>query len=123
MENEYRIEIKARYKALSKYDIFIEVGMFNSRDEQIGFLKDVQKWNGKETAVSFQKTLTLNPCHRAMVYLFIVPKVVPESTLVHAPGDFSLKITGFCNREKILYKKYAVNEWAGTNLEIELKAV
>ena len=121
MDTGYKIELRARYKHLQMYNIYMEVGLFDSEGEQIGFLKEVQKWEDTLPSDSFRKTIQIEPCHHAIIYLFIVPKSVPEQSEIHAPKDFSLKITGYCGNERILVKDLKVNEWAGTNLEIELK--
>ena len=123
-----RNEVSSRFEEFWRYNVAMTGGLFDARGERIGFAstEDTVAETGanlrrKPEDYPRDRTIVLEtaPCQRLRLFVYLIPHTLPAGNTV-AGGR--LAGANRCGGRPLRTERFAVNQWSGASLELQLEA-
>lgn len=128
-EKGFRIEVSCRHEPWRDYDVALLCGCFDDKECRIGTVSartaDPQSAASPAVACAGEAggtaRLEIPACHHALLYLYIIPRKLPEGNDIEAlpPFDATLKILR--GSRTLHTERLKVNRWSGLSREFRIE--
>lgn len=127
----FRIEVSSRFDEFWRYNVAMTGGLFDARGERIGFAstEDTVAETGanlrrKPEGYPRDRTIVLEtaPCQRLRLFVYLIPHTLPAGNTVADSRSFELQVAIRCGGRPLRTERFAVNQWSGASLELQLEA-
>ncbi len=128
----FQIELSSRFEEWWRYNVVLMGAPVDAAGERLAICSVASEIAPvgsnlaappSAEATSRRVTLTAGPCHRLRLLIYIMPHTLPVSDDIArvAPFEVTLRIS---RGGKLLRKeRYAVNQWSGVSLDLEIDGV
>ena len=125
----FTIEISSRFEGWWRYNAVLMCGCFDAAGNRIGFesaeshVADVgTKRTVRPADLPADRRLTLatGDCDHLLLYLYIVPHLLPDSNDIADTKPFPLELRIGCDGTPLRSETLAVNQWGGLSLELRI---
>lgn len=133
-ERGFRIEVTSRCERWRNYDVAMVCGCFDAEGRRTAFVSartahpDAPAGASDADALPVADAgaaggtarLSAPDCHHAMLYLYVIPRQLPESNDIETtrPFDVTLRVA-FAGRT-LRTERLKANQWSGLSLELRL---
>ena len=79
---------------------------------------------GKPEDYPRDRTIVLEtaPCQRLRLFVYLIPHTLPAGNTVADSRPFELQVAIRCGGRPLRTERFAVNQWSGASLELQLEA-
>lgn len=125
------IELSSRSEIWWKYNATLMCGCFDAAGTRIGFasaeslVAEVGSGLRERPAdIDPHRSLTLETpsCDHLLLYVYIVPHLLPENNDIGTGKPFEVQLTVSRDGQRIARERLVINQWGGCSLEMRIPA-
>lgn len=125
------IELSSRSEVWWKHNATLMCGCFDSAGTRTGFVSAqstvAEVGSGLRACPAdvdpFRSVrLEVPPCDHLLLYIYLVPHLLPESSVIEESEPFEVRLTVSHNGRRIRNERFAVNQWGGCAREMRISA-
>lgn len=127
----FSIELTSRYAGWWRYNAALMCGCFDAQEVRTGFCKaeshvaDVgSQLTERPAHIEAGRSVVLEtpPCDHLLLYVYIIPHCLPESSDIDTNNPFDAELRIRYNGRKLRTDRLKINQWSGVSLELRIAA-
>lgn len=116
MAHRFSIELSSDYEDRGRYDVKMSCELADEAGARIGFVT-AGGGDGGGVSLAGGVKLETGPCSGVRVFVYVIPRQLPEQRRVSTKYDFQMALCVRCDGKTVRKETVDVNKWGGASVE------